>query len=153
MILLRAISTIRKAVGDIINPPPADPLRFANTVAYVPNFHGELIGKKRGSTINERVRITEGGHVEFTDGADAYAGIEIPSTLTDKDIEWLRKVRLDPSNIAYSKAKVYFSMNPSCNKEDMAKASGIAAETAKDVVRGFRKNILTPSPTTDVPLF
>ncbi len=127
-------------IRDILNPPERDPMRFANAVAYVPNFHGELIGDKRKSNVNDRVKIDDQGHVSFTD-KDPFAGIEIQSTLTDSDIKWLRFKRLDPTNIVYQKAKAHFAKNPTCGKDELAQVSGMGVETAKDVLAGFRKGL------------
>jgi len=124
-----------------------DPKRFAGAVAYAPNFHGELAGARKDSTVYDRVRVDTGGHVTFTDQS-AFSGIDIPSHLTQADIIWLRKKKLSPENPAYEKAKAYFAQNPTCDKRDLAQASGIGEETAKDVIAGFRYNILNPSPTT-----
>lgn len=128
-------------IKSIFSPPAPDPRRFANAIEYVPNFHGELIGRKKGSNVNDRVRVDEAGHVEFMDGADAYAGLEITSSLTERDIHGLRGKNLDPNNPNYAKAKVYFAKYPACSKEDLAKASGVGDGTAKDVLAVFRKNL------------
>lgn len=123
-----------------------DPKRFSNAVQYVPNFHGELIGVKSKGGIWDKVQIDEIGNVTFLDQS-AFSGIEIPSTLTPKDLAWLKKKNLDVTNPAYQKAKAYFSEHPACDKHDLAAAAKIGTETAKDVIAGFKKNVLRPSPT------
>ena len=127
-------------IRNILNPPPSDPKKFAGAVKYPPNFHGELIGDKRKGSVNDRVKIDEQGHVSFTD-KDPFAGIDIPSALTQSDINWLRAKRLDPTNIAYQKAKAYYAKNPTCGKNELAQAADIGVETAKDVLAGFRKGV------------
>lgn len=150
IVKMNLLSIIKQA----LNPPKPDPKRFESAIPYVPNFHGELEGLKRRGSAADRVRVSDGGNVEFLDN-DAFAGIEIPAHLTADDVLELRKKRLDPQNPAYAKAKAYFSKNPACSKEQMAAESGMGIETAKDVVAGFRRNILkhNPSPTTETPLF
>jgi len=153
MNLFNVISTIGNAIASVAAPKPPDPLRFTEAIAYPPNFHGELVGSKRKSNVNDRVRINfDDGTVEFVD-KDPFAGVNIPSELTPADIAWLKKKGLDPGNIAYHKAKVFFAGRPTCDKVELAAASGIGIETAKDVISGFRHNIHTPSPTTERPLF
>jgi hypothetical protein len=117
-----------------------DPKRFANAFEYAPGFHGELEGAKDPKSIYEKVLIDNNRNVIFTD-KDPFAGIEISASLSEKDIMWLRKKNLDPTNPAYSKAKAYWAKNPACDKKDLAEAANIGKETAKDVISGFRKNI------------
>lgn len=136
-----------RAISEVFNPPPPDKKRFANAVEYPANFHGELVGAKKGSTVYDRVRIGEGGQVTFSDQS-AFSNIEIPSHLTDADVLWLKKKKLDASNPAYARAKSFFASNPTTDKKELAKASGIGEETAKDVIAGFRYNVFNnPSPT------
>jgi hypothetical protein len=123
---------------------PPDPARFAAYAPKIENWHGELEGsRKKRRTLNERVvLVNEVTHeFEFPD-VSPYEGVEIPGYLTSQDVEWLKGKNLDPKNPNYTKAKQFFAKNPGCSKGEMAKASGIAEETAKDVVAGFRKNIL-----------
>lgn len=139
---------ILTAISQLISPPQRDPKRFAAVSEYIPNWNGENVGMRSKGTVNDRVHIDDTTRqVEFTDGANPYSGIDIPAHLTDKDVEWIRGKKLDPNNPKYTKAKAFFSLRPWCNKEEMAEASGIAAETAKDLIPGFKRAISHHSPT------
>jgi len=140
------------AIRNAINPPKADPLRFAGTVQYIAGWNGELEGIKGRSNVNDRVRIDDGGIVEFLDGANPYSGVEIPKYLTSRDKVEIRKKNLNPDNPKYQDAKAYFALHPSCQKEDMAAACNIGDGTAKDLIPSFKRAI-SPSPTTESTRF
>lgn len=139
--ILRIFHEIRA----LLAPQQPDPKRFANAIPYVANFHGELVGAKNKGNIGDKVQIQKDGTVTFFDQS-AFSGIDIPPTLTPKDLAWLKKKNLDVTNPAYQKAKAYFSQHPACDKHDLASAAKIGTETAKDVIAGFKKNIEAPTP-------
>jgi hypothetical protein len=142
MALFGVLNDIKQALQKAFGPP--DPLRFAAQAVHIPNWHGELEGSKsKRRTLNERVVLINEDTQQFEfPETSPYEGMDIPGHLTEKDVSWLKGKNLDPKNGNYLKAKQYFAKNPGCSKQEMAKASGIAPETAKDVVSGFRKNIL-----------
>lgn len=123
---------------------PPDPKRFAGLSTPPQNWNGELVGKKGKKS---GVIDMGGGVYEFA-SANAYESIDIEPTLTAADRKGLRDKNLNPDNPNYTTAKAYFAKNPGCSKKDMANASGIGPETAKDVIAVFNRNIFS-SPTPE----
>lgn len=139
--MISFLTTIRS----LINPPPADPKRFAPTVAPF-NWNGDAVAKPgKGSgaiLVNRETNTYEFGRHD----------VQIDPNLTDLDIKGLQKRGLDPTNPAYAKAKEYFAKMPFCTKDELAANSsgdgfeGIKPNTAKDVLGAFRA-FLVDKPT------